>query len=172
MADILTFRRQPRTLSDVSTGTSGPLNIHSPTEAAVDVEFLSETSAARRYSPEMILGLPALIKEISDIYARCRHRNWNDEGANAVPVAAYMHTLQLLSDLPTDLPLPSAHPDSDGYIELEWYNAGKTLSILIGARPTLFWAGYYSEDKRRSGREPFDRTFPIDLAAEVRKVYA
>jgi hypothetical protein len=133
---------------------------------------LSETSAGPRYSAEIILGLPALIKDISDIYARCRLENWDGDSATAISLAAYMHALQLLSQLPSDLPLPSAHPDSEGYIELEWYSAGKTFSILIGARPLLFWAGYYSQDKRRSGREPFDGMFPADLTLEIKKVNA
>ncbi len=145
-----------------------PISAKSPT--ALDV--LSETSAGLYYSPEIILGLPALIKDISDIYAQCRLENWDGDGATAISLAAYMHSLQLLSQLPSDLPLPSAHPDSDGYIELEWYHGGKTFSILIGARTTLFWAGYYGQDKRRSGREPFDGMFPADLTVEIMKVYA
>lgn len=173
MAEILPFRKEPRGFGfDVSSGTSKPDLQPFPTKALSNLDTLSETSAGPRYSAEIIRGLPALITDISDIYARCRLENWDGDGATAISLAAYMHSLQLLSQLPSDLPLPSAHPDSDGYIELEWYHAGKTFSILIGARTTLFWAGYYSQDKRRSGREPFDGMFPADLTVEIMKVYA
>jgi hypothetical protein len=169
MAKISNIRKE-RFDFDVSSGTSTPMD-HRPADdsAAPDA---SETSAGLRYSAETILGLRALSKDISDIYARCQLDNWDGDGATAISIAAYMHAVQLLRHLPSDLPLPSAHPDSDGYIELEWYQAGKTFSILIGARLTLFWAGYYSHDKRRSGREPFDGTFPTDLTVEIKKVYA
>ena len=169
MAKISPIRKEPPGFAfDVSSGTSKSI----PEKASAASDSLSETSAGPRYSAEIILGLLALIKDIGDIYARCRLDNWDGDGATAISIAAYMHALQLLRHLPSDLPLPSAHPDSDGYIELEWYQAEKTFSILIGARSTLFWAGYYNHDKRRSGREPFDGMFPADLTVEVKKVYA
>lgn len=163
MALALAYNRPSRLDFDVSSGTS-----MSPDSLA----SFSETSAVPRYSVEIILGLPTLIEEISDIYDKCRLDNWDGDGASAISLAAYMHTLQLLSDIPFDFPLPSARPDTDGYIELEWYQAGRSFSILIGPHPVLFWAGYYSQDKRRSGRDPFDGTFPSDLITEVKKVYA
>lgn len=174
MAKILNF---PNKLHghdfDVSSGTSPPVDHRSIlAKTSTTLDQWSESSVSSRYNAETIIGLPSLIKEISDIYDRCQVDNWDGDGATSIPLAAYMHALQLLSNLPIDLPLPSTHPDSDGHLELEWYHAGKTFSILIGARPLLFWAGYYSHNKRRSGREPFEGILPMDLTFEIKKVYA
>ena len=173
-AQILSFPGKVRgTGFDVSSGSALPLekqSVSAKTSATFDQQFGSLGSPS--YNPDAIVGLPLLIKAVSNIYERCQKDNWDGDGATAIPLAAYMQALRLISQLPTDLPLPSAHPDSDGYIEFEWYRAGKTLSILIGARPLLFWAGYYSDDKRRSGREPFEGVFPADLVSEVKKIYA
>ncbi len=173
MAQILKFpSKLPGTDFDVSSGTALALDQQpdsAKTSATLDQK--SESSSGSNYNPEAIIGLPLLIKTVSDIYNQCQADNWDGDGATAIPLAAYMQALRLVSQLPTDFPLPSAYPDSDGHIEFEWYLAGRTFSILIGARPILFWAGYYRDDKRRSGREPFEGTFPSDLIPEIKKVY-
>ncbi len=59
-----------------------------------------------------------------------RESNWNGEGADPVPDAAFEEARAFLYKFPPTLPLPEVVTEPDGYLGLEWY-ANKRLLYVI-----------------------------------------
>lgn len=83
--------------------------------------------------------------------------NWNGEGAEPIPDAAFEEARAFLYQFPTNLPLPDVIVQPDGYLGLEWYRNKRLLYVvsfngqgslscsgLIGQ--TRIYGTYYMDD--------------------------
>jgi hypothetical protein len=79
---------------------------------------------------------------------RYRERNWNGEGAEPVPEAAFQEALAFLLELPATIPLPEVNAEPDGYLGLEWY-VNKWLNYVVSFNGTgaLSCSGLYDRLK-------------------------
>ena len=116
-------------------------------------------------------SLQLLLTEIDRVYDKAKSGDWDGEGAEAVAIATYQQALRVIAALPHGLPVPNISADVDGYIELEWYCAGRSLSMLIGSSTVVLYAGYQGEDDRFSGRFTFRGKFPADLRDRISEVF-
>lgn len=59
-----------------------------------------------------------------------RESNWNGEGADPVPDAAFEEARVFLYQFPATLPLPDVIAEPDGYLGLEWYRNKRLLYVV------------------------------------------
>ncbi len=70
------------------------------------------------------------IDERLDLDPCYRESNWNGEGADPVPDAAFEEARAFLYQFPAILPLPDVIAEPDGYLGLEWYRNKRLLYVV------------------------------------------
>lgn len=124
--------------------------------------FVSSATGQRR------LGEP--LGALASLYDECQEANWDDEGANPIPYAAYEEAENLLLSLPTTVPVPEFVPERSGRIAFEWYKRPDCVYLLSTAgNNELEFAAYFGRGFEIHGKCPFTDTFPSVILDHLRE---
>lgn len=110
--------------------------------------------------------------KIDEVWHSARFTDWDEEGANAVPLEA-RDRAHLLADLiPFGIEDPDVSADSDGYLVFEWYRGrDRLISFLMGGGSVVYYAALLG-DAHPNGKVQFRDRWPKDLIALIQDVLA
>ena len=109
---------------------------------------------------------------IFEIFARCKSKNWDRQGASAITAEAVRESRLLLVALPSYLPLPEIFPEATGSIAFEWYRRpGKRLVVTLSGRGSLEYAGLIGTGNEVYGELRFGTTLPRILQDHLRDLF-
>lgn len=110
------------------------------------------------------------INALLDLDPRYREANWNGEGADPIPAEAFEEAHKFLRKLPTDLPLPDANPEPDGYLGLEWYANKRLLYVVsFNGQGALSCSGLIGQSKVY-GTYYMDEGIPSDILKDIARI--
>ena len=113
-----------------------------------------------------------LLDQLDEVCGRAKHPNWDRDGAAEVALSTYLQATRFIAILPAGLQAPSIEADVDGFIEFEWYNDGRSFSVLVSASPVVLYAAYYNAHDRGSGRIVMHDKLPKHVISFIERVYA
>lgn len=111
------------------------------------------------------------IEHLLDLSDRYRHANWDGEGAEPIPEAAFQEAQEFLQKLTSWMPLPEVVPEPDGYLGLEWY-ANKWLLYVVSfnGQGALSCSGLAGQE-RIYGTRFMDEGIPADILRNIARVF-
>jgi len=111
------------------------------------------TLSSRLFVPQPLL----------DIYEACRDRDWDGDGAEAVPEEAVARAAAFLAALPSTVPTPEMAPDIHGDVCFDWIVASdRHLAVALNADGHLSYAALFGPD-RTHGADSFTGCVPEPL---------
>lgn len=112
------------------------------------------------------------ISALDDVYQECCEAKWDGYSAKAISEDAYQEAFNLLTLLPSNIPLPEIVPEPSGAIGLEW-SRGKRFVFVASVRGENFitYAGIFAVNKTH-GREYFSDSLPPIIAENIRRLYS
>lgn len=110
-------------------------------------------------------SLRSVPQPLLDIYRACRQRDWDGEGAEAVPEEAVARAAAFLAALPPTVPAPEVAADIDGDVCLDWIVASdRQLAVALNADGRLSYAALLGPN-RTHGADSFRGCVPKPLLA-------
>jgi hypothetical protein len=115
---------------------------------------------AKRDAIDVLLALPQ----------RYREKDWNGEGSDPIPEAAFQEAGVFLEKLPPGTPLPEVNPEPDGYLGLEWYANKRLLYVVsFNGKGALSCSGLIGFE-RISGTRYMDESIPAEILRNIAEV--
>lgn len=151
-------------VSSFGTATAGPFE-------ALPAAWLRQTTATATEALDLHTQ-QRLLDQLDEVYGLAKYPNWDREGAAEVALSTYLQATHFIAILPTGLQAPSVEADVDGFIEFEWYNDGRSFSVLVSSSPVVLYAAYYSAHDRGSGRIAVHDKLPKHIVNFIERVYA
>lgn len=95
--------------------------------------------------------------------------DWDGHGARPMSLASYELAKRFLGALPTWSPPPEVSVDPDGEVALDWFGEKCLLSISVGPKGELSYAGAFGVS-RVSGEEYFTDEIPDAIVETLRRL--
>ncbi len=101
---------------------------------------------------------------------RYRESNWNGDGADPIPNAAFQEANAFLSKFPATMPLPDVIAEPDGYLGLEWYANKRLLYVVsFNGQGALSCSGLIGQTKIY-GTYYMDDGIPNEILENITKI--
>ena len=110
------------------------------------------------------------INALLELEPRYREKNWDGQGADPIPEAAFQEARTFLLKLPATIPLPEVIAEPDGYLGLEWY-ANKWLLYVVSfsGKGAMSCSGLMGRE-RIYGTRYMDEGIPAEVLRNIARV--
>jgi hypothetical protein len=99
------------------------------------------------------------------------HANWDGEGADPVPKAAFEEARIFLRKFPSFTPLPDVNPEPDGHLGLEWYRDNRHQFVVsFNGTGILSYAGLIGQESVYS-RRYIEEEIPEEILTNIARVF-
>lgn len=115
----------------------------------------------------------SLRSEIQQVWESASRKDWNGDGANAVPTTALKEAILLAGMIPESVESPTVSGCPDGSLTFEWYrSSGRQLSLSISGNGVLDYAGVTGDEEPSGQIAFFGDRWPDELNAPLRQLFA
>lgn len=111
-----------------------------------------------------------VIDQLLPLSNRYQNMDWDGEGAEPIPAAAFQEARRFLLTLHPATPLPEVVPEPDGYLGLEWYANTRLLYVVsFNGTGVMSCSGLMGRE-RILGTRYTDEGIPIEVLRNIARV--
>jgi hypothetical protein len=111
------------------------------------------------------------IDELLKLQEQVTRENWDGEGEDAIPEAAFEEARDFLRKFSFLMPLPAVNLEPDGYLGLEWYRDNRHVFVVsFNGTGILSYSGLIGHESVYS-RRYMEEEIPEEILSNISRVY-